>query len=71
MVSFIFYLTGLVKNDVLCSLIMFVVQRINIANEKGVNAHCIVFLTGDKDICISRCQQRTGHETLHPSKAGM
>ena len=53
------------------SLLIFVVHRINIAKEKGVHCECVVFLTGDKDVCISRCQQRTGHETLHPSKAGM
>eukprot|EP00571_Detonula_confervacea_P008530 CAMPEP_0172315962 /NCGR_PEP_ID=MMETSP1058-20130122/26807_1 /TAXON_ID=83371 /ORGANISM="Detonula confervacea, Strain CCMP 353" /LENGTH=220 /DNA_ID=CAMNT_0013030171 /DNA_START=43 /DNA_END=705 /DNA_ORIENTATION=+ len=41
---------------------------IAIAREKGVHCECIIF-DYDKDVCITRCKQRKGHETLHPSKA--
>jgi len=40
------------------------------ARENNVDVHCVVFDTGDRDVYISRCQQRNGHETVHPSKAG-
>lgn len=40
------------------------------ASENNVDVHCVVFDTGDRDVYVSRCQQRTGHETVHPSKAG-
>lgn len=41
---------------------------IGIAREMRVDCECVVFHY-DKDVCISRCAQRRGHETIHPSKA--
>ena len=42
---------------------------VDMAKENNVRCECIVFETGNKDVYISRCQQRKGHETVHPSKA--
>lgn len=39
-----------------------------IAEQSGVQCDCVVF-EYTADTCISRCKQRRGHQTLHPSKA--
>ena len=41
---------------------------LKIAKQADVQCECVVFQY-DKDECITRCQQRKGHESLHPSKA--
>eukprot|EP00585_Thalassiosira_rotula_P007483 CAMPEP_0196143058 /NCGR_PEP_ID=MMETSP0910-20130528/12594_1 /TAXON_ID=49265 /ORGANISM="Thalassiosira rotula, Strain GSO102" /LENGTH=213 /DNA_ID=CAMNT_0041404451 /DNA_START=160 /DNA_END=801 /DNA_ORIENTATION=- len=41
---------------------------IDIAEKGSVHCDCIVF-DFEKDICVTRCQKRRGHETVHPSKA--
>jgi predicted kinase len=41
---------------------------IDLANEMQVDCECIIF-DYDTDVCITRCQQRTNHETIHPSDA--
>ncbi|KAL7542577.1 hypothetical protein ACHAWF_007204, partial [Thalassiosira exigua] len=41
---------------------------IGIAEEAGAHCDCIVFRY-DEDVCVTRCQKRRGHETMHPSKA--
>lgn len=41
---------------------------VDLANNANVHCECIVF-DYQNAVCITRCQQRRGHETLHPSKA--
>lgn len=41
---------------------------IDLANEMKVDCECIIFDYAT-DVCITRCQQRTNHETIHPSIA--
>jgi predicted kinase len=41
-----------------------------IAHEMGVHCDCVVF-SHNSDDCIRRCQNRRGHETIHPNEAAM
>jgi len=41
---------------------------IDLANEMTVDCECVIFDYAT-DACITRCQQRTNHETIHPSDA--
>jgi predicted kinase len=41
---------------------------IELAREMNVDVECVIFVYG-RDVCIERCRNRRGHETIHPSDA--